>query len=266
MRLKALFSNKANMVLLAIFLGLLMFMGVIVNFIINVQIYNSHILKHNSLVERYNACLNKVDVSNIPDISSKIEPKQFIENSLGGYLQATKKGLGPFSINEKNSHLAKTVASDISGYLVGRQIYNPQEDWIISRMEQVEDIREIQAVTKDKDPNQLLGKKDGYTSCVYFSHKAISSDTIEGKDIVEKGTDCGGAIEVFANKESAEMRCEYLKMFDNTYMYSGSYAIIGTMVIRTSALLPEDKQLELTEKLVAALTKVEDFKNWENER
>lgn len=88
----------------------------------------------------------------------------------------------------------------------------------------------------EHDPNQLLGR----TSCVYFSVKQISTDAVSGSDIVEKGTDGGGAIEVYANVEDAKNRCDYLKQFDNTLLYSGAYALIGTMVIRTSYLLSNE--------------------------
>ena len=86
--------------------------------------------------------------------------------------------------------------------------------------------------------------------------KRIDSDSVEGDTIVDKGTDVGGAIEVYKSVKDAEARCEYLSGFDNTLLYSGSYAIIGTMVIRTSYRLDGESQLELTTEITKAFTKL----------
>ena len=57
-----------------------------------------------------------------------------------------------------------------------------------------------------------------------------------------------------ATVEDAEARCEYLSGFDGTVLYSGSYAIVGTMVIRTSYKLTNEQQLALTDKITSAVT------------
>lgn len=102
----------------------------------------------------------------------------------------------------------------------------------------------------------MLGKDGGYTACLYFTISDIDSDSVEGDTIVDKGTDVGGAIEVYKSVKDAEARCEYLSGFDNTLLYSGSYAIIGTMVIRTSYRLDGESQLELTTEITKAFTKL----------
>ena len=43
---------------------------------------------------------------------------------------------------------------------------------------------------------------------------------------------------------------------DGTLLYSGSYAIIGTMVIRTSYKLSDNQQVKLTNDITKALTQV----------
>lgn len=73
--------------------------------------------------------------------------------------------------------------------------------------------------------------------------------------LVAKGTDAGGAVEVFSSVEDAEARCEYLAGFDNTLLCSGSYAIIGTMVIRTSYRLDGESQPDLTIEITQEFTK-----------
>ena len=53
--------------------------------------------------------------------------------------------------------------------------------------------------------------------------------------------------------QSALNRCDYLSQFDGTLLYSGSYAIIGTCVIRTSYKLNDQEQVDLTNDIVKAL-------------
>ena len=73
--------------------------------------------------------------------------------------------------------------------------------------------------------------------------------------MVDKGTDAGGAIEIYSNIKDAMERCEYLSEYDNTLLYSGSYAVVGTMVIRLSYALTDEEQLYLTDRITMELTK-----------
>ena len=85
-----------------------------------------------------------------------------------------------------------------------------------------------------------------------------NAKTVPGNNIVAKGTDAGGAVEIYATLEEAQARVEYLAGFDGTILYSGSYAIVGTMVIRTSYKLADEQQLLLTHAITMALTSVEE--------
>ena len=142
-------------------------------------------------------------------------------------------------------------------YLIAKQITNPTKDWMIERLEKVDSITGMQAVTKTNDPNGLLGKEGGYTSCIYFTVKDINPSFIKGESIIEKGTDVGGAIEIYSTMEYALNRCNYLSQFDGTLLYSGSYTIIGTMVIRTSYRLSNNQQIALINEITNALTILE---------
>lgn len=84
----------------------------------------------------------------------------------------------------------------------------------------------------------------------------IDQEKIPGNSIVDKGTDCGGSIEIYESRKNAEERCSYLSEFENTILYSGSYAIVGTMVIRTSYLLNGNEQLKLTDEITKKLTEI----------
>ena len=154
--------------------------------------------------------------------------------------------------------LADTRISNVIINVVEEEIYIPEEEWIIHKLQKSEKIIDIQAVTEDKDPNGLLGKEGGYVSCIYFSLNNIQQDKVPGNSVIEKGTDCGGAIEVYKSVEDALARCEYLSQIDGTLLYSGSYAILGTMVIRISYKLENAEQYEMTANIIREFTKLEN--------
>lgn len=136
------------------------------------------------------------------------------------------------------------------------QITNPTGDFVILRLQQIDQIGEIQGVTEDNDPNGSLNKQGGYTSATYFTSTLVNQEDIYGSGIVEKGTNAGGCVEVYANIEDAQKRNEYLALFDGAgIMNSGSHNILGTIVIRTSSNLTASQQAELEtqikEKLIA---------------
>ena len=76
-----------------------------------------------------------------------------------------------------------------------KQITNPNEDFVIQHLKGIPNISGYQAVTEDHDPNGNLNKQGGYTSTVYFSTPLIDQSSVYGNDIVDKGTESGGAIE-----------------------------------------------------------------------
>ena len=123
----------------------------------------------------------------------------------------------------------------------------------------VEGITGFQQVTEVLNPDGLLGKEGGYSACVYFTHNAINQSEVPGNNIVAKGTDAGGAVEIYPTLADAQARVEYLAGFDDTILYSGSYAIVGTMVIRTSYKFSDEYQLFLTNAITMALTSYSDI-------
>lgn len=77
-------------------------------------------------------------------------------------------------------------------------------------------------------------------------------------DVVMIGTAGGGAVEVFASREEAEKRAEYISFFEGSVMDAGSCTVEGTCLIRTSKYLSGDQQEKLTKKIRDALLAVED--------
>lgn len=133
----------------------------------------------------------------------------------------------------------------------------PSEAYIIKCLKKVPNIIDISAVTEDNDPNGKLNKAGGYTAQVYFSSDLINQSSIIGVTVIEKGTNCGGSIEVYSTVEEANKRNEYLKNFDGSLFDSGSHTVIGTVIIRTSDELMASQQKSMETNIIAALTEIE---------
>ena len=142
-----------------------------------------------------------------------------------------------------------------------KQITNPDESFVITRLQKVSGITGIQAVTEDNDPNGHLGKDGGYTASVYFTYDKVDQSQIftSGKgDMVDKGNEGGGDVEVYANVDDANKRNDYLGSLDGVGIASpGSHTVAGTCVVRTSDQLPASQQKELTQNIINALIAIE---------
>lgn len=229
----------------------------------------------------------------------------------------------------------------------------PQDGFVMERIEKIKTVIETEAVTAEKDPNGLLGKKEGYKGCVYFLDERVdrellpqeafvkekekdgqegntatesvsdhsgeagtgSAESAEGEetaapethagtnesevseasagtnesaapgtyavtdqtaaaaetaavaepgnqkdktiDVVMIGTAGGGAVEIFATREEAEKRAEYISFFDGSVMDAGACRVEGTCVIRASRHLQEQEQQKLIGEVRQALLAVE---------
>lgn len=138
------------------------------------------------------------------------------------------------------------------------QITNPDEAFVISCLEQIEGITGYAAVTEDNDPNGQLNKQGGYTAAVVFSYDKVDQSQAYGSTIIEKGTDCGGQIEVYETAENAAKRNSYLASFDGGILSSGSHTVLGTMVVRTSNLLTATQQKDLEAALIQVFTTLQE--------
>lgn len=130
----------------------------------------------------------------------------------------------------------------------------PSEAYIIECLEEVQHIVDISAATENDDPNGQLNKPGGYIAQVYFSSDLINQSSVPGNTVIEKGTACGGSIEVYKTVEDAEKRNTYLSSFDGGSSASGSHKVIGTVVVRISNKLSATQQKELEANIIAALT------------
>jgi prefoldin subunit 5 len=138
-----------------------------------------------------------------------------------------------------------------------KQVTNPTEQFVIARIEGLPNVVGVQAVTEDNDPNGHLNKQGGYTATVYFSSDLVDRSRVSGSDIVDQGTDGGGAIEVYKTVEEAEARNTYLAAFDGGILASGSHVVCGTVLIRTSNYLTASQQQALEKNISEALIRID---------
>lgn len=222
--------------------------------------FNQKISEYNEAAQNYNAVMDEY---------KRIRTITALEN-IDGLPKATAHKISLEENSEISDFVKQAVSQDVIvrntglitqeteellyALILAQQITAPCEDWVIERLKSIPSITGVQAVTKSHDPNQLLNVSGGYISCVYFSVTQIDQRAIQGTSIIDKGTDAGGAIEVYKTVTDAQNRCDYLGQFDNTLLYSGSYAIVGTTVIRTSYLLTNEQQVELTDNIATAFT------------
>lgn len=137
-----------------------------------------------------------------------------------------------------------------------KQVTNPSEAFVIERLQGIEGIGDISAVTEDNDPNGQLGKSGGYTATVYFTSPLVDQSDVIGSTVIEKGAEGGGAIEVYANVDDANKRKDYLSAFDGGILSSGSHEVVGTVLVRTSDKLTASQQKELEAAIIEALTRL----------
>ena len=170
----------------------------------------------------------------------------------------TKKLSEPLDYSSVINAISEKQTAYQNSVLQMKQITNPNEDFVIQRLKGIPNISGYQAVTEDHDPNGNLNKQGGYTSTVYFSTPLIDQSSVYGNDIVDKGTECGGAIEGYASEKDAEKRDSYLASFDGAGMLnSGSHKVLGTIVIRTSTKLTATQQNEFTNNITNKLLELQ---------
>lgn len=214
--------------------------------------YNVAIDEYNQSVKSYNSIAKESNLENIDGYLSKYEKLSRQSTKSKDVMHSLFNGNSVSTIKEDITTLKEMKKSLDTKTSIAKQLMNPSEEWVMNKLSKCSDVSNIQAVTEDNDPNQLLNKEGGYTSTIYFTINQLIED--ENADPIELGTDAGGSIEVYKNIDDAKARCNYLASFDNSILPTGSYAMIGTMVVRTSYQLDSTSQYNLTDEIFSSLT------------
>lgn len=168
-------------------------------------------------------------------------------------------------IDELNTVEYKDVLSNLSDKQMSYEksikqyalVDAPTEAYIIECLKKVPNVIDISAVTEDNDPNGHLNKAGGYTAQVYFSSDLVDQSEVFGDTVIEKGTDCGGSIEVYSTVEDANLRNDYLASYDGGIFASGSHVVVGTVLVRTSDKLTASQQKIMEDDIITVLTMLE---------
>jgi hypothetical protein len=136
-------------------------------------------------------------------------------------------------------------------------VNNPKESYIKECLGKVTNVVNISAVTEDNDPNGHLNKAGGYTAQVYFSSDLVNQSSVFGTTVIDKGTQCGGSIEVYSTVEDVKKRNDYLATYDGGILASGSHMVIGTCLVRLSDELTAAQQTAMEKNIIKILTYVE---------
>lgn len=219
--------------------------------------YNEAVRTYNHLSEAYDGALKQTCVDNIVGIPTSYGTLEIVDESFEAYIGVLIGDNSAIKISKDTTTILSYCEEIEMMLVVLEQITVPETSWVVGKLGEIADISGTELVAENNNPDGLLNKEGGYVGCIYFSLREIDQTTVPGDSIVAKGTDCGGAIEIYASLEEAEARCEYLAGFDGTILYSGSYAIVGTIVVRTSYILSNERQWEITSAITKKLTEVE---------
>lgn len=177
-------------------------------------------------------------------------------------LSRTKELSTPVDYSDELTSLSTAYTNLENSKKQYKQVVNPSEEFVMQRILTVDDVADARAVTEDQDLNGNLHKAGGCTSTIYFESKTVNQSDVyvsgEYADVlIDKGTDAGGAIEVYKNVEDAEKRRDYLATYDGTIYANGTHTVIGTVLVRASNELTATQQKELEQKVIDALTRLE---------
>lgn len=221
--------------------------------------YNEAAEQFNLLVSEYNEAVGLISVDNIYGMPTALEPLALESESYEDNADVVRSENSKGKIAADTQLILEMCTQVKTLIQIAQQLNAPTGEWVSERLANVDGITGCQQVTEALNPDGLLGKESGYSACVYFTHNAINQSEVPGNNIVAKGTDAGGAVEIYPTLADAQARVEYLAGFDDTILYSGSYAIVGTMVIRTSYKFSDEYQLFLTNAITMALTSYLDI-------
>ena len=188
----------------------------------------------------------KESIRKIPEVAKKID----------GVKKEIQKLKEPLDYSDIIKDLKDKTVIVENSFKQFEQVNNPTEDFVILKLRQLKDIEEMAPVTEDNDPNGNLNKAGGYTAAIYISNTKVNKEKV-GSDLIDKGTDAGGSIEVYPTVKDAVKRNEYLSGFDGGVLSSGSHSVLGTLVIRTSDKLTATQQNEFEAELIKVLTTLE---------
>lgn len=99
----------------------------------------------------------------------------------------------------------------------------------------VSDVTKLVTITADNDPNNLIGRPNGYTAATVL---------YDGRASCEKpSTDCGATIEQWPNQKDAQARADYIQgILKASPMLGSEYDYVsGNLLLRVTGKLSADQ-------------------------
>lgn len=239
-----------------IFLLLVIFSIRVITIKVATDDYNNAVNGFNKTVEEYNRIAVKGDIKAVSDLPESMETLELQSTDFLSMIGVSFSNNSGEKIRKDTDTVREITTDNENAIAIVNQLICPKQDFVIQKLKSIDSIKGIEAVTKENNPDELLNKDGGYYGCLYFTINLLDEKTIPGKSIVDKGTDAGGAIELYNSLDDAKKRCEYLASYDGTILTTGSYVLVGTMVIRTSFKLDDNEQYQLTDSIIKAITTI----------
>ncbi len=222
---------------------------------------DKYIKKVEQLINSKEKVVNDEVVTNAKATKKKAQASRVVLDSKPFTTKKIKEKTKSLKTPPDYTNIIEDLKKAINDYEISIKVYkqltNPTEEFIIQRLQTIDEITDVSAVTEDNDPNGQLNKPGGYTATVYFSSSNVNQYEVYGNTLIDKGTDAGGAIEVYSKEEDAIKRRDYLAGFDGGILASGSHTVIGTVLIRTSDYLTATEQKNLEKKIIDAFSYIE---------
>lgn len=97
--------------------------------------------------------------------------------------------------------------------------------------------------TAETDPNNLLGRPNGYTSKASFTDSRVNSEDVI--DTREGAVDPGGSVEVFADEQAAQNRLKFIQAMTAGVPAFTEYGYVsGSVLVRVSKSLTPEQAAE----------------------
>lgn len=110
---------------------------------------------------------------------------------------------------------------------------------------------------KTADIDEKKGNTDTLDECsvlAYFASDLIDQSQFDEKGTIEKGTACGGSVEIFKTKEAAKKRDEYLNGTMISMLSPGEHIVQDNIVVRISKDMPYQQRIDFEKLIFIALT------------
>ena len=98
----------------------------------------------------------------------------------------------------------------------------------------VPEVREIVAVTEDNDPNNLIGRPNGYSAAAILMDSRVECSPPDSL-----GVDCGATIEQWHDQAAAQKRADYIQEMRGNLQFAGAEwtTVKGNLLLRVTGEL-----------------------------